>query len=224
MRDVTKVNFSLEHASMGLRKRMCIFQGYHHTESLGGKKNMFAQYLRWGTHGGSSSRSSLGDWFHRKLVFLARCPSIIVKNYLNHEQDRALLIPLLILRLWGYWGWLGTANMSTTEAQCPWLDLFPELLRTTFPTSYSDPYNGHYFLGTWYIFRDVQRGWIRDWWKPVFVWIPLCAWVMAPKTQIQVQVLYLGGDPNKHLEGCGEMRQVRERARKCSISINVPHG
>lgn len=38
----------------------------------------------------------MGDWFHRKLVFLARCPSIIVKNYLNHEQDRALLIPLLI--------------------------------------------------------------------------------------------------------------------------------
>lgn len=55
---------------------------------------MFAQYLRWGTHVGFSSRGSLGDWFYKKMIFLTLCPSIIMKNYLKSWASQSPTDPI----------------------------------------------------------------------------------------------------------------------------------
>lgn len=101
-----------------------------------------------GSTSAGSSRISSSDRFHRKLAFLASRPSRIVVEYMNNEPVRAHLILLLAFELSGYWRWLRTGNVATTEAQNPWLDLFPESPQTIFTVSTLDPDNNHviYFL------------------------------------------------------------------------------
>ena len=130
-------------------------------------------------------------------------------------------------------GWLGTANMFTTEASVlDWIS------SQRFYRPYFLCHTPTLTMGMWFIFWDIanenrvlskflplplctylfsyffsskhvsfnfQIGWIRGWWKPILVWVPPATWFMPPKAWIRVKVVFLEGNANKYVQGTGKV-------------------